>query len=164
MIRRLRRRHRAMTAAMALGAPLVLLVGLAVRPTSVALERLPAELAAPGEAAAAPAGPLGAGWSPLPVDAPAARLVEGGALVRIQVPEAWDEPDVLAYRHDGATAGATGLPADARLLGSLAGRHAVTLRWSEAGDGEEGGRGTLYLFGLARGELLATLEPGGSPP
>ncbi len=147
MIASLRRRHRLMTATLALAVPVLYVVALAARPDEPVAE-LPAALAEP------PAGEVDKDLGELFTDPRVVvRSRSDGSDWWIELDPARPiaRPEVLVYwSRSSATAGR--LPADAYLLGSLAGDRA---RAFTVPAGALGRAGSLVLYSLGAQEVIA---------
>lgn len=133
MIRGQRVGHRRAFAVLAVALPAFLVAALRARPAEIA-----------GLAVTRAAEPGG----------DALRIVREGPRVHLRLPRDWNEPDVLLYASPSWPA-ARGLPADARLVGSLEGSRSFA--WPD-------GPGTLaLLYSLAQDRVLLAVEPEEEP-
>ena len=161
MIAPLRRRHRRMTAALALAVPALYVLALSGRPPEPVAETLPSALAGdppPGEVVNE-YGALFIG------QAVAVRLRGGGSpwWIELEPREPVTRPEVLVYWTPETPAVADRLPADAFLLGALAGRRTLAFALPEDALGRAG---QLVLYSLGHQEVVASapLPAIGEPP
>jgi hypothetical protein len=148
VIRPLRRRHAWLApACLALLAPAGLFLGVLARRPMPTAAKLPRELASE------PAAPPGAGRTGT-LEAGGVRVAlrawdaEGGRVLELLPEEDVQEPDVLVYWTPGDPGADGPPPADARLVGSLAGAHARRCALP-AGSG-----GSVVLYSLGHRERL----------
>lgn len=162
MIRRLRRRHRLLVAALSLAVPAVFAAGLLARKAVPWLPELPPEMA-PG---ATPAATRTLGeWDDLWVGLPVTtRLLTSaaGTLVELRPREDPGLPDLLVYWSEAeAEVGAAAPPSASVLLGPAAGSASWTFRLPPAA---AAGGGYLVLYSLAHQEAVAAAPlPGWGP-
>ncbi len=159
MIAPLRRRHRWTTAALAVALPVAYVVALAARPDEPVVDKLPPALAP------AVAGPVDADLGLLIEDPPLAARTRGEGSrwwLELEPVSAVVRPEVLVY-WSPSPAKAGRLPADAYLMGGLAGARARAFELPAAALGNAG---TLVLYSLGHQETVASahLPPIGYAP
>ena len=148
MIRPLRRRHLTMLALLAIIVPVVLLAALKVRPAVSLMESIPEVFVrVPPE--------RGPAWRDLTPDLPARvriRPEKDGRKLDYHPVDDPERPDLLLYWSASPFVGSAKLPADAILLGPLAGAQARSFSLED----EIEGAGHLMVYSLAHAEVVAS--------